>query len=40
MIYCLIISSSMLLIARSFVPTAERKNQAEAEFRYALTRAA
>ena len=37
-IYCLIISSSMLLIARSFVPTAERKNQAEAEFRYALTR--
>lgn len=37
-VYCLIISSSMLLIARSFVPTAERKNQAEAEFRYALTR--
>jgi putative ATP-binding cassette transporter len=37
-IYCLVISSSMLLIARSFVPTAERKNQAEAEFRYALTR--
>jgi putative ATP-binding cassette transporter len=37
-IYCLVISSSMLLIARSFVPTAERKNQSEAEFRYALTR--
>jgi vitamin B12/bleomycin/antimicrobial peptide transport system ATP-binding/permease protein len=37
-IYCAIITSSMLLIARSFVPTAERKNQAEAEFRYALTR--
>jgi putative ATP-binding cassette transporter len=37
-IYCIIISTSMLLIARSFVPTAERKNQAEAEFRYALTR--
>jgi len=28
----------MLLIARSFVPTAERKNQVEAEFRFALTR--
>ena len=37
-IYCVVITSSMLLIARSFVPTAERKNQAEAEFRYALTR--
>src|SRR5687767_873458 len=37
-IYCVMISSSMLLIARSFVPTAERKNQSEAEFRYALTR--
>ena len=28
----------MLLIARSFVPTAEHKNQTEAEFRAALTR--
>src|SRR5262245_52256723 len=28
----------MLLIARSFVPRAEAKNQSEAEFRYALTR--
>ena len=37
-IYCLIISGGMLLIARSFVPTAEQKNQSEAEFRYALTR--
>jgi putative ATP-binding cassette transporter len=37
-IYCIVISSSMLMIARSFVPTAERKNQSEAEFRYALTR--
>jgi putative ATP-binding cassette transporter len=37
-IYCIIISGSMLLIARSFVPTAERKNQSEAELRYALTR--
>jgi putative ATP-binding cassette transporter len=38
LIYCLIISGLMLLIARSFVPTAERKNQVEAEFRFALTR--
>ena len=37
-IYCVVISGGMLLIARSFVPTAEAKNQAEAEFRYALTR--
>jgi len=36
--YCAIITTSMLFIARSFVPTAESKNQAEAEFRYALTR--
>ena len=28
----------MMFIARSFVPVAEAKNQAEAEFRYALTR--
>src|SRR4029078_11973356 len=37
-IYCIAISGGMLVIARSFVPTAERKNQSEAEFRYALTR--
>ena len=37
-LYCIIISGGMMLIARSFVPTAERKNQSEAEFRYALTR--
>jgi putative ATP-binding cassette transporter len=37
-IYCVIISGLMMLIARSFVPTAERKNQVEAEFRAALTR--
>jgi putative ATP-binding cassette transporter len=36
--YCIIISTGMLVIARSFVPTAEQKNQAEADFRYALTR--
>jgi vitamin B12/bleomycin/antimicrobial peptide transport system ATP-binding/permease protein len=38
LIYCLVISGLMLIIARSFVPTAERKNQVEAEFRFALTR--
>src|SRR5436305_4748861 len=38
LIYCLIISGLMLIIARSFVPTAERKNQVEAEFRAGLTR--
>jgi len=37
-IYCVIISGFMMLIAKSFVPTAERKNQVEAEFRFALTR--
>jgi putative ATP-binding cassette transporter len=37
-IYCIIISSGMMFIARSFVPIAEAKNQSEAEFRYALTR--
>jgi putative ATP-binding cassette transporter len=37
-IYCAVISVSMLFIARSFVSKAEAKNQSEAEFRYALTR--
>src|SRR3954471_18706576 len=37
-IYCVIISGLMMMIARSFVPTAETKNQVEAEFRFALTR--
>jgi putative ATP-binding cassette transporter len=37
-LYCLVITSGMLLIARRFVPIAEAKNQSEAEFRYALTR--
>ena len=37
-LYCVIISASMTFIARSFIPAAEAKNQAEAEFRYALTR--
>jgi vitamin B12/bleomycin/antimicrobial peptide transport system ATP-binding/permease protein len=37
-IYCVIISGLMTIIARSFVPTAETKNQVEAEFRAALTR--
>lgn len=38
LIYCVIISGLMTVIARSFVPTAETKNQVEAEFRAALTR--
>jgi vitamin B12/bleomycin/antimicrobial peptide transport system ATP-binding/permease protein len=38
LLYCVIISSLMMVIARSFVPTAEMKNQTEAEFRAALTR--
>ena len=37
-LYCVVISGLMTVIARSFVPTAERKNQVEAEFRAALTR--
>jgi putative ATP-binding cassette transporter len=37
-IYCILISGGMMLIARSFVPIAERKNQSEADLRYALTR--
>jgi len=37
-LYCVIISGLMMIIAGSFVPTAERKNQVEAEFRFALTR--
>src|SRR5258708_1181640 len=37
-IYCITLSGFMMLIARSFVPTAETKNQTEAEFRAALTR--
>ena len=37
-IYAAIISTSMIFIARSFIPVMEAKNQSEAEFRYALTR--
>src|SRR5262249_35775739 len=37
-IYSLAASGSMVLIGRRFVITAEKKNQAEAEFRYILTR--
>jgi putative ATP-binding cassette transporter len=36
--YCAVISGGMVIIAKSFVPSAERKNQSEAEFRSALTR--
>src|SRR5829696_3824747 len=32
LLYCVIISGLMMVIARSFVPTAETKNQTEAEF--------
>ena len=31
-IYCIVITAGMLLIARSFVPTAERKNQSRPNF--------
>jgi vitamin B12/bleomycin/antimicrobial peptide transport system ATP-binding/permease protein len=37
-IYALLASGSMVSIARGFVVVAENKNQAEAEYRYALTR--
>lgn len=37
-IYAGISSAAMSLIGRSFIAVAENKNQAEAEFRYALTR--
>jgi putative ATP-binding cassette transporter len=37
-LYSVLASGSMVLIARGFVVVAEHKNQAEAEYRYALTR--
>ena len=37
-VYAVIASGSMVLIARRFVPVAEAKNQSEAEYRYLLTR--
>lgn len=37
-IYAAITSTSMFLIGRDFVALSEKKNQAEAEFRYVLTR--
>jgi putative ATP-binding cassette transporter len=37
-LYSLIASSSMILIGRRFVRVSESKNQAEAEYRYVLTR--
>jgi putative ATP-binding cassette transporter len=37
-IYAVLASGSMVLIGRGFVTVSERKNQAEAEYRYALTR--
>src|SRR5256714_866203 len=37
-VYALIANGSMLAIAFRFIPLTEQKNQAEAEYRYALTR--
>jgi ABC-type uncharacterized transport system fused permease/ATPase subunit len=37
-IYSSLDSGAMVYIARGFVPLAENKNQAEANYRYALTR--
>ncbi len=37
-LYALIASGSMVIIGRRFVAVSENKNQAEAEYRYALTR--
>ncbi len=37
-LYAVLASGSMVFIARGFVTVAENKNQAEAEYRYALTR--
>ena len=37
-LYAVIASGSMIVIGRRFVDVSEKKNQAEAEFRYALTR--
>ena len=37
-LYAVLASGSMVIIARGFVIVAENKNQAEAEYRYALTR--
>ena len=37
-IYSALASGAMVYIARGFVPLAENKNQAEADYRYALTR--
>ncbi|MBF9231961.1 ABC transporter ATP-binding protein/permease [Microvirga alba] len=37
-LYSLVTTTAMLFIGRRFVEVAERKNQAEAEFRYAATR--
>src|SRR5262249_36951138 len=37
-LYALLASGAMTMIARGFVAVSERKNQAEADYRYALTR--
>ncbi|HKH00474.1 MAG TPA: ABC transporter ATP-binding protein/permease [Bradyrhizobium sp.] len=38
LVYALVANGSMLAIAFRFIPLTEQKNQAEAEYRYALTR--
>jgi vitamin B12/bleomycin/antimicrobial peptide transport system ATP-binding/permease protein len=38
LVYALVANGSMLAIAFGFIPLTEQKNQAEAEYRYALTR--
>src|SRR5262249_33446715 len=37
-LYAVLVSGAMVLIARGFAVVSENKNQAEAEYRYALTR--
>src|SRR5205807_8801149 len=37
-VYAVAASAAMIVIGRRFVPVSENKNQAEAEYRYALTR--
>ncbi|MFX4806025.1 hypothetical protein ABTB42_20775, partial [Acinetobacter baumannii] len=38
LLYAVVASSVMIFIGRRFVSIVERKNQVEAEYRYALTR--
>jgi putative ATP-binding cassette transporter len=38
LLYAMVASGSMIVIGRRFIATSEKKNQAEAEYRYVLTR--